>query len=191
MCKDSSSMYRFAIYAALAIRDALAVLNSRARADCTIDVDTCVDGCGNGDVEGGEECDGANLNGVHFRPEGGRDARTLLLLWTYHLEPTEAVFPPRFDPHYAEVVLLPGDPNRATRIAARFDPALAKSERRSAEDAARRARFDHADRVVLGAGDRRDAATERAIHKSSPLPKPGKPELFSRTLELRFRPQED
>ncbi len=33
-----------------------------------------------------------------------------------------------------------------------------------------------------------DAATERAIRKSSPLPKPAKTELFSRTLELRFRP---
>ena len=36
-----------------------------------------------------------------------------------------------------------------------------------------------------------DGATERAIHKSSPLPKPAKPELFERKLELRFRPQED
>jgi colicin import membrane protein len=36
-----------------------------------------------------------------------------------------------------------------------------------------------------------DAATERAIRKSSPLPKPAKSELFSRTLELRFRPQEN
>lgn len=36
-----------------------------------------------------------------------------------------------------------------------------------------------------------DAATERAIHKSSPLPKPAKSELFSRTLELRFRPQDE
>jgi glycine/D-amino acid oxidase-like deaminating enzyme len=43
--------------------------------------------------------------GVHFRPEGGRDACTLLLLWTYHLEPTTVVFPPRFDPHYPQVVL--------------------------------------------------------------------------------------
>jgi glycine/D-amino acid oxidase-like deaminating enzyme len=43
--------------------------------------------------------------GVHFRPEGGRGARTLLLLWTYHLEPTKVVFPPRFDPHYPEVVI--------------------------------------------------------------------------------------
>ena len=36
-----------------------------------------------------------------------------------------------------------------------------------------------------------DGTTERAIRKSSPLPKPGKPELFNRSLELRFRPQED
>ena len=36
-----------------------------------------------------------------------------------------------------------------------------------------------------------DAATERAILKSSPLPKPAQSELFNRTLELRFRPLED
>lgn len=36
-----------------------------------------------------------------------------------------------------------------------------------------------------------DAATERAIRKSSPLPKPAKIELFSRNLELKFRPQEN
>ncbi len=36
-----------------------------------------------------------------------------------------------------------------------------------------------------------DAATERAIRKSSPLPKPSKSELFDRTLNLKFRPQED
>jgi glycine/D-amino acid oxidase-like deaminating enzyme len=43
--------------------------------------------------------------GVHFRPEGGRDSRSLLLLWTYHIEPTAPVFPPTFDPFYPEVVL--------------------------------------------------------------------------------------
>ncbi len=43
--------------------------------------------------------------GVHFRPEGGAGSRMLLLLWTYHLEPVETVFPPRFDPFYPEVVL--------------------------------------------------------------------------------------
>lgn len=43
--------------------------------------------------------------GVHFRPEGGPDSRILLLLWTYHLEPQEPIWPPRFAPEYAEVVL--------------------------------------------------------------------------------------
>lgn len=36
-----------------------------------------------------------------------------------------------------------------------------------------------------------DTAVERAILKSSPLPKPGQGDLFSRELELRFRPQEE
>ncbi|MBP9713579.1 MAG: TonB C-terminal domain-containing protein [Sterolibacterium sp.] len=36
-----------------------------------------------------------------------------------------------------------------------------------------------------------DAAVERAIRKSSPLPKPGQADLFSRELELKFRPLED
>lgn len=36
-----------------------------------------------------------------------------------------------------------------------------------------------------------DAAIDRAILKSSPLPKPGQPGLFQRELELRFRPLED
>ncbi|MEA2692633.1 MAG: hypothetical protein QOJ16_2020 [Acidobacteriota bacterium] len=54
--------------------------------------------------------------GVHFRPEGGRGSRSLLLLWTYHIEPTEPVFPPAFDPFYPEVVL---------RGLARMVPALA------------------------------------------------------------------
>jgi glycine/D-amino acid oxidase-like deaminating enzyme len=43
--------------------------------------------------------------GVHFRPEGGPESRVLLLLWTYHLEPREPVWPPRFAPEYTEVVL--------------------------------------------------------------------------------------
>jgi len=43
--------------------------------------------------------------GVHFRPEGGKDSRMLLLLWTYHTELREPVFPPVFDPFYPEVVL--------------------------------------------------------------------------------------
>lgn len=36
-----------------------------------------------------------------------------------------------------------------------------------------------------------DAAIEKAIHKSSPLPKPDQPELFARNLELKFRPLEE
>lgn len=36
-----------------------------------------------------------------------------------------------------------------------------------------------------------DAAIERAILKSNPLPKPQQPELFERSLELHFRPLDD
>lgn len=36
-----------------------------------------------------------------------------------------------------------------------------------------------------------DAAVERAIHKSSPLPKPDRPELFQRTIKFEFRPLRD
>ncbi len=36
-----------------------------------------------------------------------------------------------------------------------------------------------------------DAAVERAIRKSSPLPKPERSDLFSRELELKFHPLED
>lgn len=43
--------------------------------------------------------------GVHFRPEGGPGAQTLLLLWTYHIEPQEAVWPYAFEPEYAEIVV--------------------------------------------------------------------------------------
>jgi sarcosine oxidase, subunit beta len=43
--------------------------------------------------------------GVHFRPEGGPGAQTLLLLWTYDIKPQEAVWPFQFDPEYAEVVV--------------------------------------------------------------------------------------
>lgn len=35
-----------------------------------------------------------------------------------------------------------------------------------------------------------DEALERAILKSSPLPKPARPDLFERSLELKFRPQD-
>lgn len=43
--------------------------------------------------------------GVHFRPEGGADSPILLMLWTYDVEAVEPVWPPTFDPLYAEVVL--------------------------------------------------------------------------------------
>jgi glycine/D-amino acid oxidase-like deaminating enzyme len=43
--------------------------------------------------------------GVHFRPEGGAGAQTLLLLWTYDIKQQEAVWPARFEPEYPEVVL--------------------------------------------------------------------------------------
>ena len=36
-----------------------------------------------------------------------------------------------------------------------------------------------------------DAAVERAIRKSSPLPKPAQPELFSRVLSIPYKPYED
>ena len=35
-----------------------------------------------------------------------------------------------------------------------------------------------------------DDAVHRAIVKSSPLPRPDRPELFQRTLTLKFRPQD-
>ena len=43
--------------------------------------------------------------GVHFRPEGGPEATTLLLLWTYDIKPQAAVWPYAFEPEYAEVVV--------------------------------------------------------------------------------------
>jgi len=43
--------------------------------------------------------------GVHFRPEGGRDSRWHLMLWTYHVETREPVFPPVIDAYYPEVVV--------------------------------------------------------------------------------------
>ena len=35
-----------------------------------------------------------------------------------------------------------------------------------------------------------DDAVQRAILKSSPLPRPDRPELFQRALTLKFRPQD-
>jgi sarcosine oxidase subunit beta len=44
-------------------------------------------------------------SGVHARPEGGAESNVLLMLWAYHTPPVEPVWPPRFDPHYFEIVL--------------------------------------------------------------------------------------
>jgi glycine/D-amino acid oxidase-like deaminating enzyme len=43
--------------------------------------------------------------GVHLRPVDGPRGDELYLIWTYHSEPTPAVWPPSFDPHYAEICL--------------------------------------------------------------------------------------
>ena len=43
--------------------------------------------------------------GDHLRPEGGPRSDSLLLIWGYDDAPTERVFPPTFDPSYAEVCL--------------------------------------------------------------------------------------
>jgi glycine/D-amino acid oxidase-like deaminating enzyme len=43
--------------------------------------------------------------GVHVRPEGGGDSKTILIVWDYHAEPVEPVFPPSFDPIYRDVAL--------------------------------------------------------------------------------------
>lgn len=43
--------------------------------------------------------------GIHFRPEGGQEAATLLLLWAYHLRPVEPRFPVPLDSEFSEIVL--------------------------------------------------------------------------------------
>ena len=43
--------------------------------------------------------------GIHFRPEGGRGAKTVLMLWAYHLEPVPPRFPLPIDPDFTEIVL--------------------------------------------------------------------------------------
>ena len=43
--------------------------------------------------------------GVHFRPEGGRDGRSAILLWNYHCEPVPPRFPIPIDPLHFQVVL--------------------------------------------------------------------------------------
>ena len=43
--------------------------------------------------------------GVHFRPEGGPGAETVLMLWAYHVDPVEPRFPIEQDPEFPETVL--------------------------------------------------------------------------------------
>jgi glycine/D-amino acid oxidase-like deaminating enzyme len=43
--------------------------------------------------------------GVHGRPEGGGGSRSVLLIWTYDVEPVEPIFPVPFDPAYPEIAL--------------------------------------------------------------------------------------
>ena len=43
--------------------------------------------------------------GAHGRPEGSADSPIVLLLWTYHVDRVEPVFPMSFDPAYTELVI--------------------------------------------------------------------------------------
>jgi glycine/D-amino acid oxidase-like deaminating enzyme len=43
--------------------------------------------------------------GVHFKPEGRGQENVLLGLWTYDIKPQEVIWPPVFEPEYAEIVL--------------------------------------------------------------------------------------
>ncbi len=43
--------------------------------------------------------------GVHTRPEGAEGSTTILMQWTYHLEPVDPVFPLPKDPYYFDIVL--------------------------------------------------------------------------------------
>ena len=54
---------------------------------------------------------------VHGRPDGSGDSPIVLLLWTYHLDPVEPVFPLTFDPAYTELCI---------RGMARMVPAFAR-----------------------------------------------------------------
>ena len=44
-------------------------------------------------------------SGVHTRPEGGEESRTILMLWEYQTKVMEPVWPPKMDEHYPEVAL--------------------------------------------------------------------------------------
>ena len=43
--------------------------------------------------------------GVHVRPIDGPHGDELYVIWTYDMEPRAFAWPPRFDPHYAEVAI--------------------------------------------------------------------------------------
>jgi sarcosine oxidase, subunit beta len=43
--------------------------------------------------------------GVHGRPEGAGESQSVLLIWTYDVEPTEPTFPIVMDPAYPEIVI--------------------------------------------------------------------------------------
>ncbi|HEU4371171.1 MAG TPA: FAD-dependent oxidoreductase [Methylomirabilota bacterium] len=43
--------------------------------------------------------------GVHGRPEGAGDSRSVLLIWTYDVKPVAPTFPVPFDPAYAEIAI--------------------------------------------------------------------------------------
>lgn len=43
--------------------------------------------------------------GAHLRPEGGIDSQNILMLWPYHLEPVQPIFPVPIPPSYPGVVL--------------------------------------------------------------------------------------
>ncbi len=43
--------------------------------------------------------------GVHIRPVDGVNGDELYLIWTYHTEQIAPIWPPRFDPHYGEIML--------------------------------------------------------------------------------------
>ena len=59
--------------------------------------------------------------GVHGRPEGAGESQSVLLIWTYDVEPVEPTFPVQFDPTYAEI---------AIRGMSRMVPAMAAYLRR-------------------------------------------------------------
>ena len=43
--------------------------------------------------------------GVHVRPVDGPRGNELFLIWTYHTEPSRPVWPPPYDPRYADICL--------------------------------------------------------------------------------------